>query len=192
MIKKTLTYTDHNGKEHTEDFHFNLPKGEFMLWEMEAVDAETEGMTDKIERLMRSRDGKEIVAVFKDLIAKSYGIKTADGRFMKEDVDGRPLIVHFRSTEAYDELIYELATDADAGAEFVNGIAPKKVRDEVKKEVAARAQPQDYQKKQASTVQVLPDAVPVTPVEAPVPAPAPVENLEDLSKEDLIARLAQR
>lgn len=192
MIKKTITYTDHNNKEHTEDFYFNLPKGEFMLWEMEAVDAEHEGMTDKIEKLMRSREGKEIVAVFKDLIAKSYGVKTADGRFMKEDVDGRPLIVHFRSTEAYDELVYELATDAVAGAEFINGIAPKAVRDDIKKEVASRAQPQDYQKKQQSTVQVLPDLAPVTPVEAPTPAPASTENLNDLSKEDLIARLAQR
>lgn len=192
MIKKTITYTDHNKQEHTEDFYFNLPKGEFMLWEMEAVDAQNEGMTDKIEKLMKSRDGKEIVAVFKDLIAKSYGVKTADGRFMKEDIDGRPLIVHFRSTEAYDELIYELSTNAEAGAEFVNGIAPKAVRDDVKKEVANRAQPQDYQKKQQSTVQVLPDLAPVTPVEAPTPAPEPVEDLSALSKEDLIARLAQR
>lgn len=190
MILKTITYTDHNDKEHTEGFYFNISKGEFMLWEMEAVDAETEGMTDKIERLMRSRDGKEIVAVFKDIVAKSYGVKTADGRFMKEDVDGKPLVVHFRSTEAYDELVYELATNAEAGAEFINGLLPKKVREDVKKEVANRAQPQDYQKKQASTVQVLPDLEPATP--AMVPAPAPVEKLEELSKEDLIARLQSR
>lgn len=188
MIKKSITYTDHNGKEHTEDFHFNISKGEFLLWEMEAVDAQTEGMTDKIERLMRTRDGKEIVAVFKDLVAKSYGIKTADGRFMKEDADGRPLVVHFRSTEAYDELVYELATNAEGGAQFINGIAPKAVRDDVKKEVANRAQPQDFQKKQQSTVQVLPNLEPATPA----PAPAPVEDLSSLSKEDLLARLQSR
>jgi hypothetical protein len=184
MILKTIEFTDHNGKAQKEDFHFHISKGELVMMEMAAVDGQYEGMTDKIQRLMKTREGKEIVAIFKDIIATGYGIKTSDGRFMKEDAEGRPLVVHFRSTEAYSELAYELATDAEAGAKFINGLIPQALRDDVKKEVAQRTAPQDYQKKQESTVQVVKDPV---VVEAP-----PTENLNDLSKEDLIARLAQR
>ena len=35
MIKKTVTYTDYNGIERTENFYFNLTKAEVM--EMELV-----------------------------------------------------------------------------------------------------------------------------------------------------------
>ena len=34
MIKKTVTYTDYNGVERTENFYFNLSKAEVMEMEM--------------------------------------------------------------------------------------------------------------------------------------------------------------
>lgn len=181
MIAKTIKFTDYNDKEQTETFHFNISKGEAVMMEMAAVDAQVEGMTDKIERLQKSRDGKEIVEIFKQIIGISYGIKTADGRFLKEDEKGNPLVVHFRSTGAYSELAFELATDAVKGAEFINGLFPANVREGVKQEVAnqvAARQPQDFQKKQVAeqpSVTVLPE-------------PA-AENLDELSREDLLARL---
>ncbi|QFG09152.1 hypothetical protein PBI_SPORTO_44 [Arthrobacter phage Sporto] len=199
MIKKTIKFKDYDDKEQVEDFHFNLSKGELVMMEMAAVDSETEGLSDKIERLMKSRSGKEIVDVFKDIMSLSYGVKTSDGRFMKEDADGRPLAVKFRSTGAYSELAFELATDAKAGSDFINGLMPQNMRDEVRKEVQERAGrqaewlreteakagahiaprvPQDFQKKAEPTLQVL---------------PAPVdEDLSSLSKEDLLARLQQK
>ncbi len=194
MIKKTIKFKDYNEKEQTEDFHFNLSKGELVMMEMAAVDAETEGMTDKIERLMKSRNGKEIVQVFKDIIGLSYGIKTADGRFMKEDAEGRPLVVQFRGTGAYSELAFQLATDGEAGSDFINGLMPANLREEVRQQVAetearnekqtsvAPRAPQDYQKKQekvVSSVEVLPD----------LPA---AEDLAQLSHADLVARLQSR
>lgn len=199
MIKKTIKFKDYDDKDQVEDFYFNISKGEAVMMEMAAVDAEVEGLTDKIERLMKSRNGKEIVEVFKDIMSLSYGVKTADGRFLKEDALGRPLAVHFRSTGAYSELAFELATNAELGAEFINGLMPKTFREDVRKEVADRQDrtrthieetgrgfappegakvPLDYQpKKEPSSIQVLPD-------------PVPSENLDNLSREDLIARLS--
>lgn len=181
MIKKTIKYTDHNGKELTEDFYFHISKGEAVLMEMEAVDSQVEGLTDKIERLMRSREGKEIVAVFKDIVNKSYGIKTADGRFLKEDAQGNPLVVHFRSTEAYSELVFEMATNAEEGAKFINGMMPASFREDVKKEVE-RLAPRDHMQKETSSTQVVPDPVLPSPVQ-------PEEDLTKLSHEELLARL---
>ena len=59
---------------------------------------------------------------FKDLVLKSYGEKSADGkRFIKTP----EISEAFSQTEAYSVLFMELATDADAAAAFVNGIIPK-------------------------------------------------------------------
>lgn len=121
MLKKTITYTDYNGSERTEPFYFNLNKAELMEMEMTTEG----GLAERIQKIIDAKDVPAIIAVFKDLILKAYGEKSADGkRFEKEDEDGRPLSRKFKQTEAYSVLYMELATDADAAAEFVNGIVP--------------------------------------------------------------------
>ena len=117
MLKKTITYTDYNGNERTEDFYFNLTKAEVMEMELSIAG----GMTETIKRIVASQDTAHIVKIFKDLILQAYGVKSLDGkRFIKnEDVRDE-----FAQTEAYSILFTELATDADAAAKFVNGILP--------------------------------------------------------------------
>lgn len=122
MLKKTITYEDYNGVERTEDHYFNLSKAELMEMELGV----SGGMTEMIQRLVAAQDGPAIAKVFKDLILKSYGIKAADGkRFMKIDPEtGRRLAEDFVETEAYSQLFMELATDADAAANFMKSIMP--------------------------------------------------------------------
>lgn len=117
MIKKVITYTDYNGVERTEPFYFNLSKAE--LIEMEtSVDG---GLSDCLKKISVARDMPKIYAFFKDLILKSYGEKSDDGRrFIKS----AQLSEEFSQTEAYSTLYVELATDADKGLEFINGIMP--------------------------------------------------------------------
>ena len=63
--------------------------------------------------------------IFKELILKAYGEKSADGkRFVKIDENGRNLSLNFAQTEAYSQLFMELATDSDAAAAFIKGIVP--------------------------------------------------------------------
>lgn len=117
MIKKTIKYTDFNGNERTEDFYFNLNKAEIMKMEMSI----TGGLAEMIQRIVQAQDTPAIIKIFEDLIQQSYGVKTPDGRGFvkrKEDLDS------FIATEAYSELFMELATNADAASEFVNGIVP--------------------------------------------------------------------
>lgn len=118
MLKKTITYTDYNDNERTEDFYFNLSKAE--LTEMELSTAG--GLAEMIQRIVSTQDAPKIVKVFKDLVLAAYGEKSADGkRFIKTE----ELREAFSQTEAYSELFMELAIDADAAAAFVNGIVPK-------------------------------------------------------------------
>ena len=82
MLKKTITYHDYNGVEYTQDFYFNLSKAEIMEMGL----GTTGGLAEMIQKIVAAQDAPSIIKVFKDLILKSYGEKSADGkRFIKSD-----------------------------------------------------------------------------------------------------------
>lgn len=118
MLKKTIEYVDYDGNKRTEDFYFNLTKAELAEMEL-SVEG---GLVKKIEGIVKAQDGGKIISLFQEIIKKAYGVKSPDGkRFMKSE----EIFNEFAQTEAYSILFMEIATDADAGAAFVNGIIPK-------------------------------------------------------------------
>lgn len=120
MIKKTISYTDYDGNQRTEDFYFNLTKAEVV--EMEA--SETGGLKNMLDSIIKTNDTKRLIEVFKNIIQKSYGEKSLDGkRFIKN----KEVLDNFTQTEAYSELFMELATNAESATAFVNGIFPKDI-----------------------------------------------------------------
>lgn len=125
MLKKTITYTDYNGVERTEDFYFNLSKAEITEMELST----SGGYAEMIEKIIAAQDVPTLIKIFKDLILKAYGEKSADGkRFIKS----YELSTAFAQTEAYSQLYMELVTDTDASVEFINGIFPADVAEQVK------------------------------------------------------------
>lgn len=125
MLKKTIKYTDYNGVERTEDFWFNLSKAEIMEMELST----TGGLAELIQKIVKEQDAPAIIKIFKDLVLKSYGEKSPDGkRFIKSE----EISLAFSQTEAYSNLFMELATDADEAAKFVNGIIPADAAEEAK------------------------------------------------------------
>lgn len=118
MFAKTITYTDFNDVERTETFYFNFSKAE--IAEMQLT---TEGgLTEKLQKIIDSKDQTEIFKMFKYLILKAYGEKSPDGkRFIKNE----ELSEGFSQTAAFDEFFMELGTNSDAAQAFVNGIIPK-------------------------------------------------------------------
>ena len=126
MLKKTITYTDFNGDTVTEDHYFHLSKAD--LVEMEV--SHQGGMHDYLQQIVKSNDGKAIISVFKELILSAYGERSEDGkRFIKSPV----LSEEFGTSEAYSALFMELCTDAKAAAEFVNGIVPAGLDEDIAK-----------------------------------------------------------
>ena len=120
MLKKTITYTDFDGNVRTEDFYFNLTKAEVTEMQM-GTDG---GLAKMLEKIVATQDAKRIVELFKDLVLRSYGEKSPDGkRFIKN----KELSDGFAQTEAYSELFMELATTADMASAFVNGIIPQQM-----------------------------------------------------------------
>lgn len=134
MLKKTIKYTDYNGVERTEDFYFNLNKAEIMEMQLTTVG----GLDAYLKKIISAQDMPTLMRIFKDLVLKSYGVKSDDGRrFIKND----QLREEFEQTEAYSILYMELSTDADAAAAFVNGIIPADVAKQLPKdpnEIAAQ------------------------------------------------------
>jgi len=117
MLKKTITYKDFDGNERTENFWFNLSKAECMEMELST----NGGMQQMIERIVSERDNEKIVKIFKDIILKSYGKKSDDGKHFYKSPE---ISADFAATEAYSELFMELATDADAAAKFITAVLP--------------------------------------------------------------------
>ena len=119
MLKKTITYTDYNGTTRKEDFYFNLTQAEVTGLEV-SVEG---GLVEQINRIVAAQNGKVIIETFKDIILRAYGEKSPDGRRFIKNQEVRDA---FAQTEAYSNLFMELATDAKAASEFVNGIVPPK------------------------------------------------------------------
>lgn len=128
MLKKTITYEDYDGNQRTEDFYFNLTKAELIEYQ-----SSTNGGIEKfIQKVIDARDTKRLIELFKDLICRSYGEKSLDGkRFIKS----KELTDEFIQTPAYSELFMELATDSDQASKFVIGLIPKDLAGEVEKEM---------------------------------------------------------
>lgn len=125
MLKKTITYTDYDDVERTEDFYFNLTKAECA----EFIYSEEGGIDKMIKRAVQEKDNKKIVEIFKKLIEISYGEKSPDGRrFIKS----KELSEAFMQTEAYSNLFMELSQSETEAIKFVKGILPKDIASEVK------------------------------------------------------------
>lgn len=117
MVKKTVTYTDFNGVERTEDFYFNLSNAELAEFSM----SKSGGLAAYIERISKAKSQPELAALFKEVLMMSYGEKSDDGRrFIKND----QIRDEFMQTEAYSIIYMELASDADAALKFFEGIIP--------------------------------------------------------------------
>ena len=118
MLKKTITYTDYNDVERTEDFYFNLSKAEILEMELSTEG----GLQRMIEKIVAAQDMPALSKYFKQIILMSYGEKSPDGkRFIKND----KLREEFSQTEAFSQLYVDLATDDQMAADFVNGIIPR-------------------------------------------------------------------
>ena len=130
MLKKTITYTDYNGMERTEDFYFNLTKAELMEMEM----GTTGGFAEMVQRIVAAKDAPAIIKIFKEMILKSYGQKSPDGRRFIKSAELRE---EFSQTEAFSILYMELATDDKAAAKFVNGVMPAEMVQQAQKQGTA-------------------------------------------------------
>ena len=124
MLKKTVTYEDYNGIEQTEDFYFNLTKVECMELEFGFGTGET--LSGSIRTLINAGDMATVIKTIKKIVLTSYGVKSPDGkRFIKNDT----IRTEFKENPAFEQIYWELVTDAEKAADFISGIVPSAIRE---------------------------------------------------------------
>lgn len=118
MLKKTVKYTDYDGNEREEDFYFNLTKAEVLEMQL----SKDGGLEKTIRKIIAAQDKAELIKLFKEIVLKAYGEKSADGRrFVKSE----EISTAFTQTEAYSNLFIELISNEAAAVAFINGIIPQ-------------------------------------------------------------------
>lgn len=119
MFVKLIRYQDFDGVEKTAECRFHLSKAELMK-----LNLRYGNVARKMEELEARKDNEAIFAMVEDVILTAYGEKVTlpDGRevFLKDELRRQA----FQSSEAFSELVMEMATRKEAVAEFVSGVVP--------------------------------------------------------------------
>lgn len=127
MFKKTVEFEDLDGNKQSKDFYFHISKAELLELASSADD-----MQARIKRIIEANDGGAILKELRDLIKMAVGVRSEDGqRFIKDESAQSTLL----DSPAFDELLMELATSADASADFVRQLIPEKMQREMQEQL---------------------------------------------------------
>lgn len=139
MIKRTINYIDFDGNPRTEDVYFNMTRSELIAFTFDMPEAITDAAknTNTANNVDLEAAGAKLVerlgtsGIFnfvKDLVFRSYGKKSDDGRrFIKSN----EMATEFTQTLAYDEFLIDLFSDDKKAAEFINGIIPAEMAKQI-------------------------------------------------------------
>lgn len=131
MIGWPISYEDFNENQRTETFYFHLTNAEVVEW----LSTEGDYTLDKeLERITEKKNSKELIRAVKDLIYRSYGEKSLDGRRFSKTEEVKQ---NFMETEAYSVLFNQLLSDEIACARFLRGILPKDLEADIERYVKA-------------------------------------------------------
>lgn len=137
----TETFKDFDGNEVQETFYFNLTEEEAI----ELQFSHQQGFAEYLQSVTSSGDTGRVLAVFKDLVLKTYGEKSKDGRHFDKNDDIRR---RFSQHAAFSQIYVGLATDAEKAADFVNAVVPTDLLSVRAAEGRQVRRPSDRQRKQ--------------------------------------------
>lgn len=130
MYKKTITYTDFNGTERTEDFYFHMTQAEILKMEY----SQEGGMTNVIQKIIDTEETTKLLPLFETVVRMSYGKRSVDGRHFEKKQEYTD---QFLASEAYSNMFVEFMTNADEAAKFINNVCKKIDVDESRKSLSS-------------------------------------------------------
>lgn len=130
MLKKVITYTDFDDNERTETVYFHMSTADFQDWLLDFPEivrdrflkAASEDSEEAKQHLLDGVDPSDMIRRIRDLILRSYGEKSEDGRRFIKSVE---LSKEFSQTIAYDQIYNEMLDDPDNFSAFVEAVMPK-------------------------------------------------------------------
>lgn len=117
MLKKTINYTDWDGKSQTRVFYFNISAAE--MAEME-ITHQTGSFKEYLQGIVEADDRGAIFKTFKLLLAESVGHRRGE-HFIKS-LESK---LDFMNSGAYDEFLIELMGNTQQAIDFFNGVFPQ-------------------------------------------------------------------
>lgn len=132
MLERAFTYEGFDGKTYTDTWGFYLSKADLLEIQLGSF----VGLDALMRQLIDAKDGKSIMAIVKEIILKSVGKPSADGRHFIRNEEVRQ---DFQQTEAYSQLFEELVTDAEKAAEFIAAVVPKELGVRLREERAKKS-----------------------------------------------------
>jgi len=128
MYKTSVTYEDSfTGNQVTRDLYFNLTKAEITKLQLSYKD----GFDKYVREVIDSADPGKIMDLFEMLILKAYGVRTAEGDFLKSKERSEAFV----TTEAYSELFMRLIQNQEEQEKFFMGVIPKDLADQASAEL---------------------------------------------------------
>ena len=126
MLRKEVEYKDFDGNDRKDVLWFLLNEVEITEMDLET----SGGLVKYMESIIDTNDVNQLITIFKDLLIRSYGERSMDGKhFYKDD----KIRNEFVSSAAYPVLYMEMVSDADKAVEFINGIVPSNIREQMAK-----------------------------------------------------------
>lgn len=120
MFTYKVKYTDYLDNEREETLMFHLTEAEIAELQL----SHKGGLTAYIHRVTESKDNVAIAELFKEILIKSYGVRSDDGRrFMKN----KTIVEEFVESPAYSIMYMKLASDDQFASEFMNKVVPKEL-----------------------------------------------------------------
>lgn len=124
MHKRPITFKDFEGKEVTEEYYFSLTQAEIM----EIQTSIKGGLVNRLTYAIKEEDSHTVMKLLREVILKSVGEKTPDGRYFVKFklIDGVKVNIAdlFEPTPAYSALFMELLSSNDAADQFMRKIIP--------------------------------------------------------------------
>ena len=126
MYCEKMKYTDFDGNVREEELRFNLTQAELLEWELTTEG----GMQKLLETIVAEKDKVKLAEMFRTIVLKAYGVKSADGKRFAKIIDGHRVSEDFVQTQAYSDFMMSLFTDPQKQIDFVNAIVPQVQKNE--------------------------------------------------------------
>ena len=134
MIKMNVSAETFDGDMVTETLWFHMNKVDLI----ELQQSEPGGFTDTLQAFMSRKpedwtmkDKFKLFDFFRTMVDKAYGEKSSDGKRFRKSPE---ILANFKDSIFYDEFVLSLLEDEEKSIKFFNGVMPKSLIEQAKKE----------------------------------------------------------
>lgn len=127
MYKKTLTYTNYNGEEITEDLYFHLNQRDLIKITAKFAkgikNAKDVDLTIISQQILQEGDWPRVVELLEDCILGAYGVRTPDGQ---QFIKSKEVRDNFEYSIAYAEMFDQMLSDPKEMQAFMKNVVDSK------------------------------------------------------------------